>query len=98
MINMIYLKLLKDEKISKSLNSRKGDVLDAMYNNEKDRIVIFHAREDCIGLLNHEFMHKILNNNQLEKAGDCWDSKFIFRKVERWLGWETRWRTILRRF
>lgn len=82
---MIYLNLLKGEKISSSLLKRRYR-LDALYNSEKDRIVILNACKDCVGMLNHELMHKILSKNCLEKASDCWDNK-VTENLENWLNW-----------
>jgi hypothetical protein len=42
-------------------------------------------------------MHRTLDKNRLYKASDCWDSDFVFDKVEKWLGWNDNLLDVLTR-
>ena len=84
---MIYLKMTPAEKASLTKEQRKRGGLAAHYGPETGRIVIISMREcETVGVVNHEFMHKILSENSLETASIRWDSNFIGR-LESWLGW-----------
>ena len=85
--DMIYLKQTKNYKVAVSKERKKhGDLPEAFYDSKSDRIVIVKAEESIVGLLNHEFMHRILIKNSLTKASDGWDSVLAGR-TENWLGW-----------
>ena len=81
---MIHLKQTRGDRISVAYETRKrGYTPEAMYDYDTDRIVIVKAGENITGIINHEFMHKILASSS---AAEKWDNEFI-TKTERWLGW-----------
>ena len=87
---MIYLKKTNADKRAATFVAKKyGYYPAAVYDEGTDRIIILktcHNSQEMANIMNHEFMHRILFRNGLEKACLKWDSEFIGH-VESWLGW-----------
>ena len=85
-MHMIHLKQTRGDRVSVACETRKrGCSPEAMYDYGTDRIIIVKADANITGIINHEFMHKILGGFN-RTASEKWDNEFITR-TESWLGW-----------
>lgn len=95
---MLHLKATRqDWAVVARREKRLGYCPEAFYDHRTDRIIIIKSGKDIIGTLNHEFMHRVLVKSRLYMANYCWDSDFIYDKVERWLGWDDNFLDVLMR-